>query len=157
MSKTEQTEADDALAFLAELNPDERQALKEIAEARVDGSVGRREFLKAGGALGFGALLGGGSYAASTEPARAQTATGDVGTPTDLVDVYGATVNAEEITLNGDTKTAWPSGGGDVSVSDSGTQVVAAASDLNFAAPLTVADDSDGTVTLDVNLDMGTL
>ena len=39
-------------------------------------------------------------------------------------------------------------GGGDVSVSDNGTEILAAASGLNFSTNLSVSDDGDGTVTI---------
>lgn len=48
-------------------------------------------------------------------------------------------------------------GGGGVDVEDDGSNIVTGATAINLKDSLNVTDDGDGTVTVDVNMDMGTL
>lgn len=97
------SEDNGALAFLEDLDHDERRALKQLAEKRASESVGRRDAIKS---LGLGALaVGAGSgagYAArdAVAPVSAQSTSdsvGDIGTPSDPVDVFAAGVSADEL------------------------------------------------------------
>lgn len=80
---------------LAELNAEERKALAELAKARADGDISRRDLMTLGGAGVVGALLGGGGMTAATgSAAAATTQSGTIGTDTDRVDVFGEDVDA---------------------------------------------------------------
>jgi len=86
---------------LSSLDPEDRQAVAELAQARADGDLSRRGLLKAAGAIGAGALVGGGSAAALTDSAAADASTSDsdpdVGTPSNRADVFAAGVDANVI------------------------------------------------------------
>ena len=173
---------------LADLSADERKALAEIAKARANGEMSRRDMLKGLGILGAGAAVGGGGMAA-TGTAEAATVGDDptIGDQAEPWDAWLKDVDAESVATRGaqfDDVAADPttngevqrngtdikaysggavrnlsnigSGGGDVSVSDDGTQVVSAASDLNFVG-ISVTDDGDSTVTIGDTIDMGTI
>jgi len=74
---------------LSSLDSDERAAVAELAQARADGQVSRRQLLKAAGAIGAGAVVGGGSAAALTGDAdAADTGTAVVGAPGNPADVH---------------------------------------------------------------------
>lgn len=89
---------------LDDLSSEEQQALKQLAEKRADESVGRRDALKAGGALGLGALLGGGGAATAIDSADAQASSsdgdGDLGTSQDPVDVFADGVTANSVSTD---------------------------------------------------------
>lgn len=55
----------------------------------------RREIIKAAGALGLGAAVGGGSYRAFSQPAAASHGGGSVGTSANPVDLYASLINAD--------------------------------------------------------------
>ena len=67
---------------LADLSTEEQEALAELARARVDGRISRRDAIKAAGALGLGGLIGGGAGVAATGNASADPQ-GNLGTPDD--------------------------------------------------------------------------
>lgn len=83
------------------LSEDEQQALAELAQARVESSITTRDFLKAAGVIGTGAVLGGGAIELATQDAAADASTtdddGDVGQPGDRVDVYADGVDANSV------------------------------------------------------------
>lgn len=85
---------------LADLSHEEKRALAELARASAEGRIDRRDLLKAGGVLGLGALLGGGASTA-IDPASAAASDsdtdGDVGEPTDRVDVFGDGASLNEL------------------------------------------------------------
>lgn len=76
------------------------QQVEELQDRLPDG-VNRREFGKAAGALGLGALLGGGGAATAIDSASADASTsdqyGDVGEPGDRVDVFADGVNTNSL------------------------------------------------------------
>lgn len=78
--------------------------LEELAEAREDNSISRREAVKLGTAVGLGGLLGGGGTAAMIDPASADASAsdsdGDVGTSSDRVDVFGDGVDVLSLNTN---------------------------------------------------------
>lgn len=83
---------------LAELNTEEKRILAELAQAKAEGRMSKRDLLKMGGALGVGAAMGGGGYLAATESARAATnQAGTVGTSGSPVDVEGEDLNVTSI------------------------------------------------------------
>lgn len=67
---------------LAALSDEEKSALAELAQRRVNGGLDRRTLLEAAGYTGIGALIGGGSAFAATQPAAAD-AVGEEGTSAD--------------------------------------------------------------------------
>jgi len=90
------------LARLADgLTDDQVDALLGAAEAREDGSISRREFAKAAGALGVGSLLGGGGVGAMTETAAADASTTDgdwnVGGPNNRGDIFADGLDATSV------------------------------------------------------------
>jgi hypothetical protein len=99
------------LVRLAEgLTDDQVDALLGAAEAREDGSISRREFAQAAGALGVGSLLGGGGVGAMTETAAADASTTDedwnVGGPNNRGDIFAdgldaISVSTEQSTIAG--------------------------------------------------------
>lgn len=169
-----------------ELSNSELESIGEMVVGELDsGSYGdkfvfsRRQVIAlAGAGLSVGALT-----TLGVDEATAQEAVGQVGTSDAPVDVEAANVNAGSVSTadtatdpsaNGEMRrngsdvkvysgdgvrnltNIGSGGGGDVSVSDDGTQVVSAASDLNFAG-ISVGDDGDGTVTIGDTIDMGSL
>lgn len=91
---------------LDDLTPKQEQALAQLAEQRADASTGRRDLLKA---LGIGALgIGAGSAATEglTEAvgtASAQSTSdsvGDVGTPSDPVDVFAEGIDSTSVSTD---------------------------------------------------------
>lgn len=112
--------ADDPHDRLADMDPEKletliehAETLEELAEAREDNSLSRREAVKLAGALGVGGLLGGGGAATAIDPARAQASTsdsyGDVGEPGDRVDVFADGVDTATLT-DPDTGTTYDLG-----------------------------------------------
>lgn len=97
--------SDETTAFLAELYNQaakEDESPKETAQ-RINKNLrglSRRDLMKASGGVGLGAILGGGSIAA-TQGAGAQPSTsdsdGNVGIPSDRVDVFSDGINANSI------------------------------------------------------------
>lgn len=94
---------------LADMDPDKLEklvehadTLQDLAEAREDRSLSRRDAM----ALGLGALIGGGGAASAVDSARAQASTsnsyGDAGEPGDRIDVFANGVDTPTIT---DTET----------------------------------------------------
>lgn len=83
-----------------DLSEDEQAALQDLAQARVDGSMSRRQALKAGG-LGIAGLLGvsGGASADTTSTSTDPFGDGDgtVGTSSNPVDVYADGVDATAV------------------------------------------------------------
>jgi len=81
-----------AIDKLQQLDEDELDALIELAQARANSSMTKRDFLKAAGVLGTGAVLGGGAASELTGDAQAAASTtdgdGDIGTPANPEDVY---------------------------------------------------------------------
>jgi hypothetical protein len=81
-----------AIDKLRQLDDDELDALIELAQARANSEMSKRDFLKAAGVLGAGAALGGGGAAALTGDAKAAASTtdgdGDIGTPDNPEDVF---------------------------------------------------------------------
>lgn len=89
-----------------DLTTDERNALLELARARANGSLTRRDALIGGGAILAGGAIGGGaSQAVGTVAADASTtdADGDVGGPNDRVDVFAQAVDTDEVSLTDPT------------------------------------------------------
>lgn len=83
---------------LAELNTEEKRILAELAQAKAEGRMSKRDLLRMGGALGVGAAMGGGGYLAATESAQAATnQAGTVGTSGSPVDVEGEDLNVTSI------------------------------------------------------------
>jgi len=85
-----------AIDKLQQLDEDELDALIELAQARANSAMSKREFLKAAGVLGTGAVLGGGAASQMTGDAQAAASTvdgdGDIGTPDNPEDVYADAV-----------------------------------------------------------------
>lgn len=83
---------------LAKLPRDEQRILAEIAQARSEGRINRRTLLQASGALGVGALVGGGAAYGSIDTAAADASTsdsdGDIGTPSNRIDIFGDGVDS---------------------------------------------------------------
>jgi len=81
-----------AIDKLRQLDDDELDALIELAQARANSEMSKREFLKAAGVLGAGAALGGGAASELTGDAQAAASTvdgdGDIGTPSNPEDVF---------------------------------------------------------------------
>lgn len=81
-----------AIDKLQELDDDELDALIELAQARANSAMSKRDFLKAAGVLGTGAVLGGGAASELTGDAQAAASTvdgdGDIGTPSNPEDVF---------------------------------------------------------------------
>jgi len=81
-----------AIDKLQQLDDDELDALIELAQARANSAMSKREFLKAAGVLGTGAVLGGGATSQMTQDAQAAASTvdgdGDIGTPANPEDVF---------------------------------------------------------------------
>lgn len=79
---------------LEELGEDKQEALVELAQARVDGSMSRRQLLRAGGVSALGLLGLSGSASASRTSSAANTATpfddgdGSIGTADNRIDAY---------------------------------------------------------------------
>lgn len=82
-----------------DLPPEKKHELLALAETLNEdpSKVKRRDVLAGAGALGAGALLGGGASYAATEPASAGHGGGQVGTSSDPVDVNAASVTADEL------------------------------------------------------------
>ena len=82
---------------LDDLSAEQQEALIELANQQLErDGPSRRDLLTAGGVLGAGALLGGGTATAAIEPASAQAA-GEVGTDDNPVDVVAESVSAESV------------------------------------------------------------
>jgi hypothetical protein len=81
-----------AIDKLRQLDDDELDALIELAQARANSQMSKRDFLKAAGVLGTGAVLGGGAASEFTGDAQAAASTtdadGDIGTPSNPEDVF---------------------------------------------------------------------
>lgn len=81
-----------AIDKLRQLDDDELDALIELAQARANSEMSKRDFLKSAGVLGTGAVLGGGAASELTGDAQAAASTtdgdGDIGTPANPEDVY---------------------------------------------------------------------
>jgi len=94
-----------------DFSPETWAAIAEYAQEKADDTLTttRRDFAKAGGALGLGALLGGGGMAASTQSASADASTtdsdGDVGGPSNRVDGFFDGVDATSVNAGGQNNT----------------------------------------------------
>lgn len=99
---------DEQIAAIGDLSPEDIEALRKLARGELDdqmslqiGSISRRDALTGAGALGLGALLGGGSAMAATGTAGAAPSTsdsdGDVGLPSDRVDVFADGVDSNSV------------------------------------------------------------
>jgi len=124
------------LARLADgLTDDQVDALLGAAAAREDGSISRREFATAAGALGVGSLLGGGGVGAMTETAAADASTTDgdwnVGSPNNRGDVFADGLDSKSVSTDDlDTITrVWSSWGRAYDVSNG--DITQAITDLN--------------------------
>ncbi|QIO22411.1 twin-arginine translocation signal domain-containing protein [Haloarcula sp. JP-L23] len=82
---------------LHDLSNEELEALAELAQARVERRVSRRDVLKGAGALGVGGLLGGGATSAASADASDTDSVPDVGTPSNPVDVFGDGISANSV------------------------------------------------------------
>lgn len=69
----------------------------------------------------------------------------------DAGDLGGGSGTSGQLLQSDGTDASWVDFSGGHSVSDSGTQVLAEPSDVNFNSNLTVTDDTDGTVTVDAS------
>jgi hypothetical protein len=96
-------EREQFLEYLYDQVADEDDSPREVAKkvGKNMRGVSRREALQAGGALGIGALLGGGGGYAATQRAAADPSTsdsdGNVGLPDDRLDVFAEGIDSNSI------------------------------------------------------------
>lgn len=86
----------DGLERLAQLNDDELDALIELAQMQ-SGGVSRRDALKGAGAVGLGALVGGGATGAASAQASETDNDPNVGSSSNRVDVFSDGVDANVV------------------------------------------------------------
>jgi hypothetical protein len=139
--------------------PPERVAQRIYANAR---GVSRRELLEGGGALGLGALLGGGGALAATGTAAADASTsdsdGNVGTPGDRVDVFGdggdfTSLSTDSGTVDGDELVGFPSTSSAVSISFGSWEVLDSNRPVLFSVDVEAETDGTTNSTVFVRVD----
>lgn len=94
----------DGPTSLDDFTPEQLNALQDIAQARIDDSLSRRDALKALGMVGGGAATGAIGGATLTQGAKADASTtdsdGDVGQPNDRVDGFFDGVDATSVSAD---------------------------------------------------------